>query len=259
MGICARERLTGNRTYYVRTDGNDNNDGLADSATRAFLTIQRAVDVACNDIDAGPYNVTIQVGDGTYAAGVSLKNYVGTGTFTLKGNTASPANTVISATNTNAISIGTGIRPWTVQDLTLQTNTGGHGILASGGRLLFTNLRFGTTAWNHINSTIGASISAQGNYSIVGGAVAHAVAESGASVLIVGRTITLTGTPAFSTAFAFAEECGSITISGDTFSGSATGPRYVSQINGVINTNGGGANYLPGNSAGSTATGGQYV
>ena len=49
-------------------------------------------------------------------------------------------------------------------------------------------------------------------------------------------TITLTGTPAFSNSFAFVQTCGGIYVSGATFAGSATGPRYVVSLNGVINT-----------------------
>ena len=44
-----------------------------------------------------------------------------------------------------------------------------------------------------------------------------------------------------------------------TFVGSATGARYSVALNGVIQTTGAGASYLPGNSAGSSATGGQYA
>jgi hypothetical protein len=43
-----------------------------------------------------------------------------------------------------------------------------------------------------------------------------------------------------------------------TFTGAATGKRYDVTENGVISTAGGGANYFPGNAAGTTATGGQY-
>jgi hypothetical protein len=48
-----------------------------------------------------------------------------------------------------------------------------------------------------------------------------------------------------------------MTISGDT--ANATGTRYNGTLNSVINTFGGGANYFPGNSAGSVATGGVYA
>lgn len=68
----------------------------------------------------------------------------------------------------------------------------------------------------------------------------------------------LSGTSAFAF-FAFASTTSSILADGNTYSGSATGARHSAQLNGVIYTNGGGANYFPGNAAGSTASGGQYV
>jgi len=43
-----------------------------------------------------------------------------------------------------------------------------------------------------------------------------------------------------------------------TFSGSATGPRYLSATSGHINTGGGGASYFPGNAAGTATTGDYY-
>jgi hypothetical protein len=45
-------------------------------------------------------------------------------------------------------------------------------------------------------------------------------------------------------------------FNGSTFSGSATGKRYDVSTNAVIQTAGAGGNLLPGNSAGTTATGG---
>jgi hypothetical protein len=76
---------------------------------------------------------------------------------------------------------------------------------------------------------------------------------------VTSKTITITGTPAFTGEFALARRVAAIQCNGNTFSGSATGVRYLADNNGVIFTNGGGATYLPGDSAGSTASGGQYT
>ena len=98
-----------------------------------------------------------------------------------------------------------------------------------------------------------------GAYSISGASGAHINVGTGASAQIALHTITLTGTPAFSGAFAKAFDAGTLNISGCTFTGSATGPRYSATGNGVIDTAGAGATYLPGNAGGSVATGGQYI
>ena len=104
----------------------------------------------------------------------------------------------------------------------------------------------------------GAVLTIGTNYTISGGAIAHWQSNPFGWIQCGGRTITLTGTPAFSSNFATAL-FGYMNVSTCTFSGSATGVRYSATLNGIINTGGGGATYLPGNSAGSFATGGQYV
>ena len=74
-----------------------------------------------------------------------------------------------------------------------------------------------------------------------------------------GVKANVSGTPAFSTAFATATRLGVINVGNITFTGSATGTRYDVVLNSVIDTSGGGANFFPGDVAGTTATGGQYA
>ncbi|TKT73671.1 DUF2793 domain-containing protein [Afipia massiliensis] len=66
-----REVLTANRTYYVRTDGSNSNDGLSNASGGAFLTLQKAIDIVAA-LDLSIYNVTIQVGSGTYTSGAAV-------------------------------------------------------------------------------------------------------------------------------------------------------------------------------------------
>jgi hypothetical protein len=70
------------------------------------------------------------------------------------------------------------------------------------------------------------------------------------------KTITLTGTPAFNQ-FVYGSRIGLLQVCLATFSGSATGMRYLIDTNSVIFTNAG-ATFLPGNAAGTLLSGGQY-
>lgn len=255
-----RPRLAANRTYYVRTDGSNSNTGLANTSGGAFLTLQKALDVAAT-LDFSGYTVTIQIGDGTYTAGATVPVCVGQKTaanLVIQGNSGTPANVLISTTSATAITAAPNAM-LRVKDLELRTTTSGNALATDGpGAVIeFANLRFGACAGAHVFAD-GGRISATGNYTISGGASNHVWARNGGAVNTDFRTATLSGTPAFSTAYALVQ--GGYFLAGAmTFSGSATGVRYSATLNGVINTVGGGASYLPGNSAGSTATGGQYA
>jgi hypothetical protein len=66
--------------------------------------------------------------------------------------------------------------------------------------------------------------------------------------------VTVTGTPNFLIVFAVCTNA-SIVTKTLSFSGSATGQRYIAQKGGCIETFGGGANFFPGNVAGNSSTG----
>ena len=242
-----RVTLTAATTYYVRSDGSDSNNGLSDSSSGAFLTIAHAMAVVAA-LDCSIYQLTVQIDAGTWP-GVTLPAMLGSvpPIFTGIGST-----TLFNATTCFVV-----YGKWIIQNLKV---TGGIGIeaVATGGAQ-FSGVEFGACTAIHMVAFPLSSISPIGNYTISGGASYHYYVDVG---IIAGNgnavTVTITGTPAFSGSFALAINLGLIAPS-YTFSGSATGVRYLVTSNAVINTAGAGANYFPGNSAGSASTGGQYL
>lgn len=253
-GTCpSRETLTGNRTYYVRTDGNDSNTGLSNSSGAAFLTIAHAVSVTAA-LDLYTYNVTIQLGNtGTYAGASAGVPFTGSGSVSIQGDTAAPASYIISS----ALSASGGAQLG-VQGMKFVSSGAGLSAVTGGQISVSGTVHFGACGAWHMYAQSGGRIYAGVNYTISGGATSHTYADGlGYINHGGGNTITLTGTPAFGTAFAIS--VGGQSQHNSTFSGSATGARYSATGNGVVNTIGGGASFLPGNSAGSTSTGGQYL
>ena len=251
-----REVLAASRTYYVRTDGSDSNDGLADSSGAAFLTVQKAIDMV-GGLDVAIHDVTISIASGTYAGAITLKNFAGAGrcTLTCPSGTATLSRTggnlLYGNLITSRYALGAGIA--------LTTTTSGSCIYLEKSALAITGaVAFGACASVHM--VLDASfLTAEVSYSITGGAAFHVLATTGSQFIWFGSiTVTLTGTPAFSSTFVRATIGSVVRAVSITFSGSATGARYSALMNSVISTNGAGTSYFPGSSAGSTATGGQY-
>lgn len=109
--IGARERLTANRDYFVKTPG----AGGSDAATgrtlgTAFATVAYALSFVCSQIDLNGHSVQIRVQGGTYTENITLPSWLGytggytqltvigeNGTVTLNGATAQA--TVLAAVN----------------------------------------------------------------------------------------------------------------------------------------------------------------
>lgn len=260
-GVVAwvRERLFAARTYYVRSDGNDNNDGLANTSGGAFLTVQKAIDVA-SGLDNGGYDITIRIGTGTFTATNTLKSFIGSGRIVIRGNASDMTSTVISTTSSNCFTGSSHVGVYHLEYMKLQTTTSGVCIGAvGGGKITWGNIDFGACASYHVYGESSAYLSAAANYTVSGSAIAHYAAYDLCHIRAQSITVTVSGTPAFSGAFASAGRLGNIVATSITFSGSATGKRYDSTMNAVINSGGGGASYFPGGTSGTTATGGLYA
>lgn len=255
-----RELLTANRIYYVRTDGSNSNNGLANTSGGAFLTIQKAWDTLVT-IDLNGFTVTIKLGNtGTFTTGLNATVSPVGGNVIIEGDTVTPANTIISTTSADAVALAC-VGNLTVQSCELRTTTSGSGLApkAAGARITIgSGMRFGACADYHIRAQNNGYVFCANNYTITGAAQCHMLATLAGQVEMASITVTVSGTPAFSSAFAVASLLGAISAFSITYSGSATGSRYSASMNGAIQTYGGGASYFPGNSAGTTATGGQY-
>jgi hypothetical protein len=253
------EALAANRTYYVRADGSDSNTGLVNNAGGAFLTIQKAINTVAA-INIGSFSVTISVADGTYTGAIAVVGpWLGTGTVSIVGNTGTPANVVISVTSNNAITVSAGGR-LNVSGVKIQTTTSGVGIFSDTNGLITMNGAFeiGACATYHMLAQSGGAIVISANYTISGNSLYHWIANGGGLISAISLTITLTGTPAFSSRFAYSSRVASIQCHLNTFSGAATGTRFEVDTGGSIFTNNAALTYLPGNAAGLLTQGGVY-
>jgi len=259
-----REVLTLNRTYFVDDAfGSDTNSGT--SPVTPFKTIQKAIDTGAS-LDFGPSNlVVINVAAGTYPDPITTKPYVGIGPMIIQG--ADPGTTIISTTNNFGI-FHANPSVYKFSNLRITTaGTGFHCILCSlGARLQLDNIDFGPAGGGnaiHVSMTFNSVVVMDSNYKISGSAQQHISVAANCSAQFAGRTITITGTPAFAIAFLQATQGGVIAYNGNTFVGTCTGASATVSSNGVIDcfigTNVGAAAYLPGDHTFTETTGGRLL
>lgn len=245
------------RTIYVRTDGNDNNDGSANTAGSALRTIAKAISIVQTSYFLAGTAVTIQLGNaGTYDP-VWINGPVGN--LTIQGDVAAQDSYIIPQGNpaggacfnafNGAIVTTNGIA-------TKSTQAGANIMQAYAGAVITCKKHSfwanGITAGSYAFAQPGGQIWLQDTIRMEGAAQIAFQAGGGDSyVAFQGTTFALTGTPAFTT-FAKAYERGVIEATSPAFSGSATGSRYAVALGGLINTNGGGSSLFPGNSVGTT-------
>jgi hypothetical protein len=261
-----RIKLGADLILYVRTDGNDNNNGSANTAGSAFLTPAAALNYARTAFDIAGRQVTIQFGiAGSYTAtGATLGGT--TGTLVLRGDVANQDLYILNTTDPNGLAAYAGTSGLYGVKV-VQGNPANNTCSAnSGSNLHIANCTFncagGAGSQNCLLTSFpGGNIAIDGNIRFVGNA-ANCMYAQGGSIYAAstgGSVLSAVGTCAFNV-IAGASNLGLIYFSPALYSwsGSFTGTRYNAQINAVVNSNGGGANYFPGTIAGSVGTGGTY-
>ena len=248
---------------YVRTDGNDSNDGSANTPSKALATIAAAVTKGVASYALTGTQLTIQLGNaGTYAPPGNIA--VGPVSIKILGDIANQAGYILSGAGPAGGGAGLVGSVGTILTLSglslLNTSNINHNFaVSSGGSISCDRASSGISvltsqahafagAAGYINFGVGCTFTGYAAYMWLanGGRISN------------GAAITVSGTPTFSVATAFAGSGGGIEL-GFPISGAATGPRYLASLNGTINTFGAGANAFPGSTAGSYNTGGQYA
>jgi hypothetical protein len=247
-----RTYLTADKTYYVRTNGSDANNGAANTAGGAWLTLQYAVNWLSRNVDGGGYTITLSVGTGTYTENCSISAIVGCKRLVLQGEDLDLNSTVIYGVSS------TMSMPITVSYMKLTGGT--YGVLANGPgtEIVVDNVEFGTATTAHIQLAQGGSVLIDEVTVSDDAPKFIAAREMGRTQFIGTATVTLTGTPNFSSAFVDAQRMSYTQFSNVTFVGTATGKRYSGADNSVIWTNTADTTFLPGNSAGTLTNGAVY-
>lgn len=258
-----RELLAANRTYYVRTDGSDSNNGLANTSGGAFLTVQKALDAAAR-LDFSGFKVTISVGAGTFSGRAIIPLAVGQTDVSKLEITGVGATTILTSSGafTNAtVYCGVPGAGATIANVKVQNTIGSSqgcalNVENSGQITIGSTVEIGATGWiaaraatnGVLKFTAGATVS--GDATNIFGAQFGGYIEIAGTFALGTRTVTQT---------AAATNTGVIFSPGGTsFTGTVTGSRYSASANGVLNTSAGGASFFPGSSAGATSSGGQY-
>lgn len=269
-----RELLVANRSYYVRTDGNDSFcTGLTNAAyvsgafpqDCAWLTLQQAANWIQQYVDLGGYVATVNVAAGAYTSGVLMfAPFVGgapssPGGVIFSGDVTTPSNVTITGTG-NVFLSSFGAK-YTLRGFKLANSSSGADLIyasAGGGVFITAKMDYGATGAGlgaNLHANFGGWIVEDGDYTISGNANNHLYASGGGKIEMTTGTVTISGTPTINY-WGFAYNLGFITTSSQTYSGSPAGggTKYLADRNGTILLNG---LTWPGTNAGSATNGGQ--
>lgn len=280
--------LKSGKNFYVNVStGSDTEDeGRGESASKPFKTIQKCINYIADNYNLSSYIAYVNIADGTYEEDVSLPLYNSTtGSIQISGNSENK-NAVIVRRIYSQSAVTYNIRNLTVQRTASFSNFGGI-VLISAGRVNFLNVEIDATlvpetsagfaglvcssnafcnisgsssisnpgifirtnattkCANGIQATSGGRINFNGNLNLIGDAPENfvcAAADNLSSIRFVSSGLPYpVGTP---------------TVINE---GNKLGKRYNVRTNAIIDTSGQGPELFPGEIAGTTSSGGQYV
>lgn len=252
--VSMRQPLTTSQNYFVNGDsvhsapcgptgtsicaaGNDSNTGLSSSSP--WLTLQHALNFILSNVDVAGHGVAINlahVSSANYAAECAQGPFIGTSVISIQGDSTAPtAVTIIDPAGGAGLEIKDGctLDLNNVAFADAPTHNASHHIIVgatgNAGHLDYSGLTLGALpAGSQISVGALGQITALGSLTYTGGAIAGLSVSGSGQMAFNSQTVTMSGTPAYSTAFLVETDGGDIEgVSPSTFSGSATGPRCL--------------------------------
>lgn len=278
--------LTKPLTIYVATTGSDTlDDGRGLSAEKPFKTLQAAVNYVSDTYNLSNYNITISLEPGIYKeTTTNLPKYNSvTGTISIRGNRSNKYNTVI-----HNISLSNSVN-YSFYNLTIKArsaDTFGYCVYITSGTVNAFDVKLDASeaiigngdlycvrvensgvfkVWatsgpdvpNGLLCTLGKTMRGV-LFAQYGGSIQYA-----ADISVEGDSVLSRGFCAVSVLGLISRVLSSLANPGRmptvTSTGTVAGPRYYAKTNGIIDSNGGGAEFYPGSESGRVNTGGQYA
>jgi hypothetical protein len=248
------EWLSANRTVYVATTGNDTTgDGTVGTP---WLTIQYALN-KLSKIHLNGYTYTVSIANGTYTTqAITLVDPVGYGAggrTVIKGGSGTASDVILTGDNVSTAIYSYFVNNYTIQDVTIrQTGTTADCIqIVSSFGIWYSNIRFGQ---GNVQLRVTQNSVAQQTGNCESYENAQRWVYVDARSYLVLAYLTAFGTRTYSSPVVGANDGSRIWAGSMTKSGTVTGARYIATGLAMIDTNGGGASFLPGGSAGSVGT-----
>lgn len=278
--------LTQAKNIYVNSaTGSDAPDeGRGESAEKPFKSVQAAINYAAVTYNLGAHNLFIVIADGTCAGDVRLVRYTSTtGRMVLQGNSANTGAVAVEGGIYADMNVGT----WLLNRITIRNkdkavslgSSNFYGLLVKRGASVTLNqcaidvsgaapegrskeplyVAGGQVEIRSGDPEIpGLTIFSEGEeaparllHADDGGSIAM-LSDIAVDVPEVGTSLFLAGGARFYRASVFTGHI-------PAFSGTTTGKRYDVRENSIASTLGGGPDFIPGDSEGTTASGGQYT
>lgn len=250
-------------TLYLSPSGSDSNDGLSEDAP--FATWEAVVSLL-RSIDVRGHAININVSAGNYPgqrfiltsgceAGSSVINLIGPGSGAATLTTTTSAEEYIFS----CVSLGVVVNIY--GNFTIVNSSSGSSFHNASSVVNYRSgtLTLSTARLGMVVELGGYTRFYSGTGIVFSGTFMFCVQVSNNGVMHLNASNINYQSVTVSSANLYSTHSSGISLGAATISGSVTGTRYAVRSLSIIDTNGGGANFIPGTAAGSAASGGVYV